>query len=40
MTVNDRGPFVAGRVLDLSKGAARALGLTAEGVGHVTVELP
>ena len=24
--INDRGPFVKGRILDLSKGAARALG--------------
>ena len=27
VTVNDRGPFVRGRVLDLSTGAARAIGL-------------
>lgn len=26
--VNDRGPFVSGRILDLSKGAAKALGVT------------
>jgi rare lipoprotein A len=26
--VNDRGPFVRGRVLDLSRGAARAIGMT------------
>ena len=24
--INDRGPFVSGRIIDLSKGAARALG--------------
>lgn len=35
VTVNDRGPFVAGRDLDLSRGAARALGL--EGVQKVEV---
>src|SRR6185369_16845112 len=34
--VNDRGPFIKGRVLDLSKASARAVGLTAAGVGHVT----
>ena len=39
VTVNDRGPFVRGRVLDLSKGAARAIGLTGAGVGHVTAEV-
>jgi rare lipoprotein A (peptidoglycan hydrolase) len=37
--INDRGPFIAGRVLDLSKGAARALGLIGAGVGHVTAEV-
>jgi rare lipoprotein A len=39
VTVNDRGPFVRGRVLDLSTGAARAIGLTSAGVGHVTAEV-
>jgi rare lipoprotein A len=39
VTVNDRGPFVRGRVLDLSTGAARAIGLTGAGVGRVTAEV-
>jgi len=39
VTVNDRGPFIRGRVLDLSTGAARAIGLTGRGVGHVTAEV-
>ena len=39
VTVNDRGPFIKGRVLDLSTGAARAIGLTGAGVGHVTAEV-
>jgi rare lipoprotein A len=39
VTVNDRGPFVRGRVLDLSTGAARAVGLTGAGVGRVTAEV-
>ena len=39
VTVNDRGPFVRGRVLDLSTAAARAVGLTSAGVGHVTAEV-
>lgn len=39
VTVNDRGPFIKGRVLDLSKGAARAVGLTGRGVGHVVAEV-
>jgi len=37
VTVNDRGPFVRGRVLDLSTGAARAIGLS--GLGQVTAEI-
>ena len=39
VTINDRGPFIRGRVLDLSKGAAHAIGLTGAGVGHVTAEV-
>ena len=37
VTVNDRGPFIRGRVLDLSKGAARVLGM--DGIAHVTAEV-
>jgi rare lipoprotein A len=37
VTVNDRGPFVRGRVIDLSKGAARALGIS--GLGQITAEV-
>jgi len=37
VTVNDRGPFVRGRVLDLSTGAARAVGLG--GLATVTAEI-
>jgi rare lipoprotein A len=40
VTINDRGPFIKGRVLDLSTGAARAVGLTkAAGVGRVVAEV-
>lgn len=35
VTVNDRGPYVAGRGLDLSQAAAEAIGLTSVGVGTV-----
>lgn len=38
VTVVDRGPFVRGRVIDLSTDAARALGLG--GLGRVTLTLP
>jgi rare lipoprotein A len=37
VTINDRGPFIRGRVLDLSTGAARVIGLP--GVGRVTAEV-
>lgn len=39
VTVNDRGPFIRGRVLDLSKGAAQQIGLVGRGVGHVVAEV-
>lgn len=37
VTVNDRGPFVAGRILDLSRGGAEAIGSVADGVVPVTL---
>ena len=39
VTVNDRGPFVRGRVLDLALAPARELGLVGPGVAHVDVEV-
>ena len=36
--VNDRGPFHGNRVLDLSYGAAKQLGITNKGVGNVSIE--
>ncbi len=36
--VNDRGPFVQGRVIDLSAGAARKLGFYEKGTARVRVE--
>lgn len=35
--VNDRGPYAHGRGVDLSRGAADAIGLTSSGVGRVKV---
>lgn len=35
VTINDRGPFVRGRSLDLSYGAARAIGMGSTGSVHV-----
>jgi rare lipoprotein A len=37
--INDRGPYVKGRSLDLSHSAAQKIGLCAEGVGHVRVKV-
>ncbi len=37
--VIDRGPFVHGRILDLSKAAARDIGLLGPGVGKVRIEV-
>jgi rare lipoprotein A len=36
--VNDRGPFVEGRIIDLSAGAARKLGFYDEGTALVDIE--
>jgi len=36
-SVNDRGPFVKGRIVDLSKRLARELGLLDRGVGKVRI---
>jgi rare lipoprotein A len=35
--INDRGPFIRGRIIDLSLGAARAIGLTKSGTARVKV---
>jgi rare lipoprotein A len=36
--VNDRGPFIRGRIVDLSVPAARALGMMSAGVVRVSVQ--
>jgi rare lipoprotein A len=36
--VNDRGPYVDGRIIDLSLAAARALGIADEGVARVRLQ--
>lgn len=38
LRVNDRGPFVEGRIIDLSAGAARKLGFIDKGTARVRVE--
>ena len=37
--INDRGPFVKGRVIDLSRSAAKEIGLLRDGVADVTVRV-
>ncbi len=37
LRVNDRGPFIDGRLIDLSRGAAEALGMLRAGTGKVRV---
>ena len=36
--VNDRGPFIRGRIIDLSWGAARDLGILTQGIADVRIE--
>ena len=36
--INDRGPYVDGRIIDLSHAAAHALGMVDRGVAHVEIE--
>ena len=38
VTVNDRGPYAKGRIIDLSRRAARVLGFVHDGVTKVKVE--
>jgi len=39
VTINDRGPFVGGRIIDLSTGAAGVIGMMGAGVAPVSVEV-
>jgi rare lipoprotein A len=37
--INDRGPFVGGRVIDLSQAAASEIGMTGSGAAPVSLEV-
>jgi rare lipoprotein A len=37
--INDRGPYIRGRVIDLSLGAARVLGMMSSGIAPVRIEV-
>jgi peptidoglycan lytic transglycosylase len=39
VVVNDRGPFVSGRIADLSEAAARRIGMVADGVVEALLEI-
>jgi rare lipoprotein A (peptidoglycan hydrolase) len=39
VTINDRGPFVGGRIIDLSTGAAGVIGMMGAGVAPVSLEV-
>jgi rare lipoprotein A len=39
LKVNDRGPFIPGRILDLSLGAAQRLDMVEEGVATVRIDI-
>ncbi len=39
VTINDRGPFIRGRVIDLSKGAAQVIGMTGAGLAPVSLDV-
>ena len=38
MRVNDRGPFIGGRIVDLSLGAAEKLGFVRQGLATVRID--
>jgi rare lipoprotein A len=38
VTINDRGPFIKGRIIDLSRGAAQVIGMTGAGLARVSVD--
>jgi len=37
--INDRGPFIEGRIIDLSKGAAEKLGIVEKGITKVGLRI-
>jgi rare lipoprotein A len=39
VTINDRGPFIKGRIIDLSRGAAGVIGMTGSGLAPVSIQV-
>jgi len=38
VTINDRGPYVAGRIIDLSRAAAQQIGMVNSGLTRVSIQ--
>lgn len=36
--INDRGPFIKGRIIDVSKAAAQQLGMVGSGQAHICIQ--
>lgn len=39
VTINDRGPYIGGRIIDLSKGAAQELAMVDQGLAEVRIDV-
>ncbi|MCC7252549.1 septal ring lytic transglycosylase RlpA family protein [Hyphomicrobium sp.] len=39
VTINDRGPFIKGRIIDLSRGAAGVIGMQGSGLAPVSIQV-
>ena len=39
LTIEDRGPYISGRIIDVSLGAAQRLGMTRQGLARVRISL-
>lgn len=39
VTINDRGPYIKGRIIDLSRRAAQVIGMTGSGIARVHVNI-
>ncbi|MFH1753599.1 MAG: septal ring lytic transglycosylase RlpA family protein, partial [Candidatus Omnitrophota bacterium] len=39
VVINDRGPYISGRIIDLSKAAARKLGMIKNGLARVRLHI-
>ena len=35
--INDRGPYITGRIIDLSRAAANKIGMTGQGIARISM---